>query len=651
MHSVFGAVPPAKMYPHGPVVGAYLQSSFTHLRLPCRLLGVRVLDAALEHCADAVLHSLDGVELLTALAATLSNRFQSGLAAGATSTRHTLWGTVVRVQQCLDAAMSKPPAVAPVSWRAPPPMRCVYVGGTRAVALGGALQQVRIASLLAPLLMQDLFECVPGTDTELMALLLSSLALVAPHREHCVPMARDCLNKCLLHLAGHFPLSRDFSQANAQAAALLLASGNSAWALVAAEPVAVSMLSQPSLPPAARALLLRGCESLWTAQPAELREGAAGARMAEAFVQLFGARLSAAARVDCLPSLELLLCSSGLPDALAHSLLRACAKCLWQCASGAEVVDVAAVGVLRALWGSVRRGRAGVLLTQLLVPFFSVQLDDGVREGPFARLSSASQIAAVSLFGGLDAVAPAPLVDAWRRLLVAPSTAEPAALTLLHLLHRSRRRVFSSLADYWRMLARDTLLQPVVLRAPIVASLCRCIRDATLLDGAASDEQQAWLWGGKEEPGAALFDVSGAVVLLALEPLLVASLHADNADVAHHALSLVAWCLSSHQLHSNPLAASLAAAVPVAARAVLQSTGPCGRESVLWDVLLDAVPSLSGALVALASERDARVVDRVAAVVPLTPRGAALLDRLRALALPSEALQQLALAFTEAVMG
>lgn len=548
--SVFAAVPQDKMMPHGGVIGAYLMSAFTHLRLQSRVLGLRVLDACLESCPLAVLHSLNEHQLLTSLAATLTNRFQSGLVASVAALRQRLWATIVQVQRYGSSGSAVAPGGALVTrttWL--PPMRTVYTraAGARPV-FDAASAPACTADLLAPLLMQELYEVVPGPDHAMIELLLESMVMCLNEAVPRNRLAQDCLQKALAHVVAHFPLTVDMSMANVRAAALLLGSGNEAWAAVAASPVAAQMLAQPTLDAVARALLLNSCQALWRSSPSF--GSAAGLAMAEAFVALFRTRLSASTRVECIPCLEFLLSSAAVPDAIQTALATASAKCLWQCVASAAgnsaAVDNAAAGVLRALWAYVRRTDATELLTNLMVPFFSVQVGDRLHVGPFAKLSSQCQVLAVRLYACLDTQAPDALLLAFERALCDASTHDDAAVALVRVLHQSRRRLFGSIAEYLRFLSARVLLRgdasPLARQPRGAVAVCSAIRDAGLLDAATTEEQQHWLWGKTvpQQQQHESLDADAHACVFVVAPLVAAHLRGADAVLLRNALLFVA---------------------------------------------------------------------------------------------------------------
>jgi hypothetical protein len=589
LRTVLSLVPQERMQPHGALVAAYLMSSFTHLRLSARMLGIGVLDACLEFCPRAVLQAVDVQQLLVNLAATLTNRFHSGLMASASTTRLKLWATIVRVQR-MGAIAQSAQRVQPSCFSALPTMSTLYLQLEEQAMLGpmaSGRNEATSTDLLAPLVLQELFESIPGSDLAVMELLTESMALMIERREGATQLARDSISKGLNHIAGNFPLSPTFSLANLRAATLLLASGNAQWASVAAMSGAASMLTDRSLPPGARVLLLQGCQVLWQARGA-FDEGSAGLHMVEAFTALFRARLSAATRLECTPCLQFLLSSTLVPDSVTSALLAACAKCLWLSvlpastgvegdnnnnSSNSTSVDVAAQEVLRSLWCYVRRADAFELLTSLLVPFFSVQLDDAVRFGPFAALSAQSQVLAVRLYSCLDTLAPIPLLDAWARALCSPSTHEDAALALIHVLHSGRRKLFPTIASYLKFICCRTLLQGQQSRRRCVLALCACIRDAGLLEGANVEAQHRWLLDPE------VVEVQGRTWMTILAAHISSALQADNPVLMQNALSVLATLCAG-------------AAVPAALLQLVPHAVACCLEGSDW-LLMEASIALS----------------------------------------------------------
>jgi hypothetical protein len=207
-------------------------------------------------------------------------------------------------------------------------------------------------------------------------------------------------------------------------------------------------LAEPELDDELRRVLLRSCQAVWRSRNSER-----SLVLAEALALFFGSRLSSVARLSCLSCVEqVLLDWRVFPEPLILSLLKGCARSLWQSAATANSV----IGVL---WNFVRRAPPEALLSQLLtnflVPVLSAEASDGrVQSGSFGSFTSENQCSFVRLFWGLMGPPPEKLMRAWLRCLADPSTNAIACETLLRVIHNVRGRLFDSVAKYFSFLGK-----------------------------------------------------------------------------------------------------------------------------------------------------------------------------------------------------
>lgn len=281
--AMLAAVSEGQLQSHGGLIWVYVASALTHLHLETRLLGLRLLDACMG--SDACFRALDQSSLLSSLASTLTNRFHSGISASSTAVRIKIWTTVLRFQQrCHEIRTAEQQVQAASSFA---PLHAIYVSRE-------PLQHVSEEVILS-LLVNEVFEHIPGSNAAMATLLLQSLALIAADPALALS---PLVAKCFTHLAGNFPLSQidassvnvapgDFTDANVRIAALLLAGASrkeqqasaggkkkrkqqdklaQEVALECSEQVvqfAAAKLQDPSLDEALRRVLLASCREVW----------------------------------------------------------------------------------------------------------------------------------------------------------------------------------------------------------------------------------------------------------------------------------------------------------------------------------------------------------------------------------------------------
>ncbi len=492
--TVLAAASEGQMQTHAGLVWVYVASALTHLHLETRLLGLRILDACLG--SDACFRALDQASLLSSLAATLTNRFQSGISASSTATRLRIWSTVLRFQQRRHEIRRNEQLTAPSSSFAP--LHIMYESRE-------PLEHVSEEVILS-LLVNEVFEHIPGSNAAMATLLLQSLALIVAEPALA---ASAMVGKCLTHLAGNFPLSQvdatslnaapgDFTDPNVRIAALLLRYSSlqqqqmndgqkkskkqkkkaalqrdkNEDSLLCSEEViqfVATKLADAALDDGLRRVLLESCRAAWGAGVASTR----GLLLAEAFAAFFGSRLSSNVRLDCLGCVEQLLCEfRKLPESLVISLLKGCARSLWQSASTAGAV-------INVLWSFVRRCPAAALSSQLLanflVPVLSAEAVDGrIQQGSFHSFSPKDQCGFVRLFCGLAQNVPEKLTRAWLRCLADASTHSSASEALLRTIHNVRGFAFESMAKYFSFLGKVLFRQS----CSVPRVVCMLIGDA-----------------------------------------------------------------------------------------------------------------------------------------------------------------------------
>ena len=436
---------------------------------------MHILDSCLD--SRALFRAVNQESLLASLAATLTNKFQSGLSGSAVSTRQRIWATLLHFQKSRGQLLTEENTRAPRASFSP--LHQMYRMATSPMDAAAIASADIWTNSILPLLVNELFEYVPGDDAGTTTLLLRSMMLLVDSGA-VVPGHDATLDRSLNHLAAHFPLARidagsssrqDFKEANMRTAALLLASPVTAWQDIVLS-FAVAKVSDPQLGDDLRRILLQdGCNRLWSSPECSFKEDSAGGRLAEAFCVYFNMRLSSTMRELCVPSLVLLLAQKVPIEAIVKPLLRACAKTLWQPGTAAKE------GILNALWSFVRRfpgDSAQELLNVLMVPMYSVELSDGrLRMGIFRDLNVSAQLAAVRLFAGLDSIASDGLRAAWTRALTDVGTSDRAAQTLLTIVHDRRQKLFASTSDYLSWMGRLLFREPCSV--PVAASVALCI--------------------------------------------------------------------------------------------------------------------------------------------------------------------------------
>jgi hypothetical protein len=327
--AILAAVSEGQLQSHGALIWVYVASALTHLHLETRLLGLRILDACLG--SDACFRALDQSSLLSSLAATLTNRFQSGISASSSATRLKIWSTVLHFQQRRQEIRAKERNVEVSDSFAP--LHAIYTSRE-------PLEYVSEEVILS-LLVNEVFEHIPGSNAGMATLLLQSLTLIVSEP---VLAKSPLVGKCLIHLAGNFPLSQidagsvnlapgDFIDPNVRIAALLLRFSvqgvaqqkkkkNKNQLLVDCSDDVVQFvaakLSDPALDDSLRRVLLDSCRVVWSAGKCER-----GLKLAEVVTTFFNSRLSASVRLDCLACVEQLLIDYKMfPESVTTSLLK-----------------------------------------------------------------------------------------------------------------------------------------------------------------------------------------------------------------------------------------------------------------------------------------------------------------------------------------
>jgi hypothetical protein len=439
IRAILGVVDENQLKPLGPLVWVYVLSALTHLKLAIRLLGLQVLDACLK--SDALFRAIDEEKLLNSLSATLTNKFQSGLSASSNVTRQKIWATVLHFQQRKREILMQKQSFRVAKRFAP--IHRVY--SCRVDTVG---ESDGLTDLILPMLLNELFEYIPGTDAAMTTMLLRSFCLIYEDATPAQKTSGDIV-RTLNHLAGNFPLQQmdssarmDFSEANIRVAALLLRSRKALWVEVVAEFVS-KRLEDHSLLEDLREILLGGCAGLWKGSNFKQK---VDLDLVRAFSIFYGTRLSASVRVACNPVLELLLCNRRLPKETMEQLLKGCARSLWQ-----QGGNSAAKSVLSALYQFTRQypgPAASELLNRLLVPMFSVNMGKKIVQGSFCKFGVVEQVACVRLYSTLEENASEGLREAWLRLLSDSSTHSAAGESLITVLYDRRAVLFPHTSSY-----------------------------------------------------------------------------------------------------------------------------------------------------------------------------------------------------------
>lgn len=469
--AIVEAIPEGQLEPHGLLVWAYVSSALTHLNSPVRLVGLRVLD----HCLNcgALFAAIDQHALLQSFAAILGNKFNAGLSLADNRTRMAIWRTVLHFQDT-QAQVEGDSDDVPIYTDSPFPWHRLQMS---VVKEGRSEVQQSVTSQILPVLLNDLFETIPGPNAEFANVLLESLMLMLRSSSGAKVEWNSDMHRALQHLAGCFPLGAleghkpAFVEANIKVCFLLLTSQKFSWIDSIAKFVA-ERLSDGKLEPQHRQLLLEGCQSVWSLKDLG---GKSGSMLASSFVQFLESNASVQSKLDCADALTFFmsLCKEGQ---LLERMLVACARILWKSNAPSVCQSDTLTAFIQSLLELLRHCKASQLLTDYCVPVMSVEMGERVHFGAFRHFGEEQQNMFVRLFSGLDCAATDGLKDAWIRLFADEKSHDSACFSLLFLLHQYKCVIFLDVADYLNFLGR--ILFRVPNRSSITVIVARHMADA-----------------------------------------------------------------------------------------------------------------------------------------------------------------------------